>query len=177
MIFYLLAFILIAGIGFGLFKAAGLKDIRITKSVTIKGSAEEVFNMVLYQQNFPKWSPFLAQDPSQKYEVKGIDGTVGVRYHWEGKAGQDLGYQEITKIEPLKSISMKCDIQKPFQANPVFDYSFSKTSEGIEVRQDFQLQSGLVDAFFLWAFGVKSKMEETNAQGLTLLKKAVENKL
>jgi hypothetical protein len=37
--------------------------------------------MVKYLSNFPKWSPFLVQDPAQKYEVKGTDGTVGAQYH------------------------------------------------------------------------------------------------
>ncbi len=31
-----------------------------------EGSKEDIFDMVKYLANFPKWSPFLAQDPSQK---------------------------------------------------------------------------------------------------------------
>jgi len=69
---------------------------------------------------------------------------------------------------------MRCDIQKPFKALPTFDYSFSKNSNGITVTQDFNLESGLVDAFFMWAFGAKKEMEVTNAKGLSLLKQAVE---
>ncbi len=69
---------------------------------------------------------------------------------------------------------MKCDIQKPFAAQPTFDYSFKETPNGIEVKQDFQLQSGLVDAFFMWAFGAVKEMENTNQQGLDLMKKAIE---
>ena len=75
---------LVAFIGFGLYKASGLKSIQIITSTTIKGSKQDVFDMVKYLNNFPKWSPFLAQDPSQKYEVKGTDGTVGAQYHWDG---------------------------------------------------------------------------------------------
>jgi hypothetical protein len=71
---------------------------------------------------------------------------------------------------------MKCDIQKPFVAKPTFDYYFTETANGIEVKQDFKLESGLVDAFFMWLFGAKSEMEKTNQQGLDLLKKAVESK-
>lgn len=167
---------LAAFIGFGLYKANGLKNIQIIKTVTISGSKQEVFDMIKYLKNFPKWSPFLAQDPSQKYEVKGTDGTVGAQYHWDGNKGKDLGYQEIIKIDELKFVGMKCDIQKPFVAKPTFDYYFSETSSGIEVKQDFKLESGLVDAFFMWLFGAKSEMEKTNQQGLDLLKKAVESK-
>jgi hypothetical protein len=169
MIFAIIGIALVAFIGFGLYKASGLKSIQIIKTVTIKGTKQEVFDMVKYLNNFPKWSPFLAQDPTRKYEVKGTDGTVGAQYHWDGNKGKDLGYQEIVKIDELNYVSMQCDIQKPFVAKPTFDYYFSETANGIEVKQDFKLESGLVDAFFMWLFGAKSEMEKTNQQGLYLL--------
>lgn len=162
-------------VGYGLYKASGLKNIQIVKSVTIKAEKEKVFDMVLYLKNFPKWSPFLAEDPSQKYEVKGEDGTLGAQYHWNGNKGKDIGFQEIKKIVPGKFIGMQCDIQKPFVAKPIFDYSFTESENGITVKQDFKVQSSLIDAFFMWLFGAKSGMEKMNQKGLNLLKKAVEN--
>jgi hypothetical protein len=174
MIFAIIGLAFVAFIVFGLYKASGLKNIQIVKTVTIKGSKQEVFDMVKYLANFPKWSPFLAQDPTQKYEVKGTDGTVGAQYHWDGNKGKDLGYQEIVKIEDLKFVGMKCDIQKPFVAKPTFDYYFTETASGIEVKQDFKVESALPDAFFMWLFGAKAEMAKTNEQGLNLLKKAVE---
>ncbi len=167
---------IIAFIGFGMFKANALTNLHITKSVTIKSTKEEVFDMVRYLKNFPKWSPFLAEDPTQKYVVKGTDGAVGAQYHWDGNKGKDLGYQEIVKVDTFNYVGMKCDIQKPFVAKPTFEYSFKETSDGIEVIQDFKLQSGIMDAFFMWLFGAKSGMEKMNQQGLNLLKKATESK-
>ena len=176
MVVTIIAAALVAFISFGLYKASDLKSIQITTSTTIKGSKQEVFDMVKYLSNFPKWSPFLLQDPTQKYEVKGADGTVGAQYHWDGNKGKDLGYQEIVKIDELSFIGKKCDIQKPFVAKPTFDYNFSETNNGITVKEEFKLESGLVDAFFLWLFGAKAEMVKTNQQGLDLLKTAIENK-
>ena len=175
-IFAIIGLALVAFVGFGFYKANGLKSIEIIKTVNINGSQQEVYEMVKYLNNFPKWSPFLAQDPNQKYVVKGTDGTVGAQYHWDGNEGKDIGYQEIVKLEEQKYVGMKCDIQKAFVAKPTFEYYFSKTANGIEVKQDFKLESGLVDCFFMWLFGAKTAMENTNQQGLDLLKKAVENK-
>ncbi len=175
MILTIIGVALIAFIGFGLYKASKLQTIQIKKSVTINGTIEETFDMVKYLNNFPKWSPFLAQDPNQEYEVKGTDGTIGAQYHWNGNKGKDLGYQEIMKIESNKFIGMKCDIQKPFKAQPTFDYSFEKTTSGIKVTQDFKVESGLIDAFFMWLFGAKKEMARTNQQGMELLKKSIEN--
>ncbi|MCU0449180.1 MAG: SRPBCC family protein [Bernardetiaceae bacterium] len=174
MIFAFIGIALAIVIGFAFYKASGLTSIKIVKSVTVKASKENAFNMVRYLNNFPKWSPFLAQDPSQKYDVKGQDGEIGAQFHWNGNGGKDLGYQEIAMIDTFRLIRMQCDIQKPFVAKPVFEYSFKETADGIQITQDFQLQSGLVDALFMWLFGAKAEMEKTNQQGLDLLKQAVE---
>ena len=171
-----IAIALVAFIGFGLYKASDLTSIQIETTTTIKGSKQEVFDMVKNLNDFPKWSPFLVQDPTQKYEVKGINGSVGSQYHWVGNGGEDVGYQEITKIEEGTFVGKKCDILKPFVAKPTFDYTFSENANGIEVKEVFKLESGLADAFFLWLFGAKTEMVKTNKQGLDLLKKAVELK-
>jgi Polyketide cyclase / dehydrase and lipid transport len=165
---------LVAFLAFGFTQAGALKNIQIVKSVTIKGDKKEVFDMVRYLNNFPKWSPFLVQDPTQKVEVKGTDGTVGAQYHWVGNGGDDVGFQEIMKVDTFSFVGMRCDIQKPFVAKPTFDYSFKETANGIEVTQDFKVESDLVSAFFMWLGSAKAGMEATNQQGLDLLKKAVE---
>ncbi|MEM8847435.1 MAG: SRPBCC family protein [Bacteroidota bacterium] len=174
MILTVLAIALVGFIIFGLVNANTLKKINITKSVTIKNELNEVFDMVRLLENFPKWSPFLEVDPTQKYKVKGADGVVGAQYHWEGNGGKDLGYQEIVKIEEGRFIGMMCNIQKPFKAKPTFDYTFSQTPNGVLVTQDFNLESSLGDAFFMWLFGAKKGMEKMNQRGLDLLKKASE---
>ncbi|MGB0838961.1 MAG: SRPBCC family protein [Chitinophagales bacterium] len=174
LIILIIAIVVASFIGFGLFQARELTNIHITKQVAVNGNSEEVFNMVRYLANFPKWSPFLAEDPAQKYEVKGSDGQIGAQYHWEGNKGKDLGYQEIVQLNAPHFVGMQCDIQKPFQAKPTFDYSFANNANGVTITQDFKLQSGLVDAFFMWLFGARKEMAATNERGLSLLKQAVE---
>ena len=65
----ILGLALVIFIGYGLYKASGLKTIQIVKKVTIKGQMPVVFDMVRYLNNFPKWSPFLKQDPAQKLSL------------------------------------------------------------------------------------------------------------
>ncbi|MFY0602034.1 MAG: hypothetical protein JXR03_20335 [Cyclobacteriaceae bacterium] len=166
----LIAISLILFLGVGFYNAKKLQHIHIRKAVNINADIQSTFDNVLYLKNFPKWSPFYEADPTQKTRIKGSDGQVGAQFHWEGNKGKDLGYQEIKEIEPLKRIKMECDIQKPFKANPTFEYSFSATGNTIKVTQDFNLKSGLVDSFFMWLFGAKKDMEKMNARGMTLLK-------
>jgi hypothetical protein len=56
------------------------------------------------------------------------------------------------------------------------NYYFIETANGIEVKQDFKVESALPEAFFMWLFSAKAGMEKMNQTGLDLLKKTVENK-
>jgi len=176
MILIIIGAALVLFLGVGFYKASQLQHINIQKTVTINADLQTVFDQVVYLENFPEWSPFLEADPSQKVSIKGPDGIVGVQYHWDGNKGKDLGFQEIKEITPLKFIKMECDIQKPFKAHPVFEYSFSKLPNGVRITQDFKLESGLMDSFFMWLFGAKNNMEKMNARGMELLKISTEQK-
>ncbi|MEM9869422.1 MAG: SRPBCC family protein [Bacteroidota bacterium] len=161
-------------LGIGSYNASKLQEIHIQKTVTVNADIETVYNNVAYLSNFPKWSPFLEADPTQKTEVKGTDGQIGAQYHWVGNKGKDVGYQEITRIEANKYVKMECDIQKPFKAQPTFEYTFEQNNETVTVTQDFNLKSGFVDAFFMGLFGAKKEMDKVNARGMELLKKVSE---
>lgn len=174
MIIYIVIAAILSFIAFGLYQANKLTRIEITKQITIDGSQQEVFDMVKYLKNYPKWSPFLEADPKQKFELKGTDGQEGVQFHWNGNGGKDLGYQEIIKVDEPSYVGVKCNIEKPFKATPTFDYTFSRTSKGTLLTQDFAVESGLVNAFFMWLFGAKKEMAKINQRGLILLKNYVE---
>lgn len=163
-----LALILFLGVGF--YNTNKLKHIHIYKTVNIQSDMQKTFNNVLYLKNFTSWSPFYEVDPTQKTKVKGTDGEIGAQFHWEGNKGKDLGYQEIKEIKSLEYIKMECNIQTPFKATPTFEYFFSQTDSLIKVTQSFNLKSGLVDAFFIWLFGVKREMSKMNGRGMELLK-------
>jgi len=174
MILTIIAGALILFLGIGFYNANKLQHIHIQKNVEINSDIETTFDNVAYLKNFTKWSPFYEADPEQKTKVEGNDGQVGSKFHWDGNDGKDLGYQEIKVIKPLKYIKMECDIQKPFKANPTFEYSFAKSGNTVTVTQDFNLESGLVDSFFMWLFGAKKDMAKMNERGMELLKIACE---
>lgn len=158
----------------GFYNASKLQHIHIQKSVSINADINQVYDQVAYLKNFPNWSPFMEADPTQQVEVKGTDGKVGAQYHWLGNKGKDLGYQEIKQMKPNEYVKMECDIQKPFKANPTFEYSFEQDGGAVKVTQDFKLKSGLIDSFFMWLFGAKKDMAKMNARGMELLKQACE---
>lgn len=162
------AIVIFLGVGF--YNASKLQHIHIQKTVKIQADMQTAFDKVLFLKNFTQWSPFYEADPAQKTNVTGTDGQIGAQFHWEGNNGKDLGHQEIKEIIPLRYIRLGCDIQKPFVAKPTFEYTFSSSGNSTKVVQDFNLDSGIVDAFFMWLFGAKKDMAKMNGRGMELLK-------
>lgn len=174
MIITIIAIAVILFLAIGFYNASKLQHIHIQKTVEINADVLPTFDNVQFLGNFTKWSPFYEADPAQKTKVTGTDGQVGAQFHWDGNEGKDLGLQEIKEIKPLKYVKVECDIQKPFKATPTFEYSFSNDGNVTTVTQDFNVKSGLVDAFFMWLFGAKKDMAKMNARGMELLKIASE---
>lgn len=174
MILTIIAVALLLFLAIGVYNAKKLQHIHIQKTVNINADIQTTFDNVLYLKNFKKWSPFYEADPTQKTSIKGTDGKVGGQFHWEGNKGKDLGFQEIKEIRASEYIKMQCDIQKPFKATPTFEYSFAQTGNTVKVTQDFKLDSGLVDSFFMWLFKAKNDMSKMNGRGMELLKIAYE---
>jgi hypothetical protein len=169
--------IFVALIVWALTRAAKLKRIELTCSIKVRTERTRAYDFIRHQANFPAWSPFLAEDPTQTYKLVGADGEVGGQYHWIGRGGKDVGLQEIAALEAGRRIAMRCRIEKPFKAQPTFAYTVADAPDGgVLVTQVFELQSALADAFFLWLFGVKKQMAATNEKGMALLREALEAK-
>ncbi len=157
-------------------RAGAHQSVVIQKTVTAKSTPRAAYDLVRTLADFPRWSPFVVEDPAQKHEVKGRDGELGAQFHWVGNGGKDVGYQEIVRLDAARAIGMRCDIRKPFVAQPTFDYTFEAVPEGVRVTQVFRLKSARIDAFFLWAFKVVPKMGATNELGLSRLKQTLEQR-
>jgi hypothetical protein len=163
-----------AALVFALAKARAHRRLVLRAEIAVRCSPRAAYDLVRSYADFYRWSPFVAQDPALTYEVKGEDGAVGAEFHWLGRQGKDKGKQTLTALEAPSRIEMRCDIEKPFVAHPTFVYTFAPAPEGVRVAQVFTLESGLVDAFFLWVFRVRGQMVATNELGLSRLKDVLE---
>jgi hypothetical protein len=173
---------IIIGIALGALLIAGVvlslvapKRISVTNKQFIKASKQHVFDQLRYMKNFPKWSPFLVQDPEQKYTVSGQDGEVGATYSWEGVKEKSKGSQRVAKLKSTDEVFIECNITVPFQSNPTFSYSLVEKDGGVEVVQHFDTEMPVPSNIFGLLLNLKEKISATNKQGLELLKKVSEN--
>ncbi|MFM9838453.1 MAG: hypothetical protein ACKVOQ_09335 [Cyclobacteriaceae bacterium] len=174
--------LIVIGIVLGALLIAGVilslvapKRISVSNTTFINASKQHVFDQLRYMKNFPKWSPFLVQDPEQKYSVSGTDGEVGATYSWEGVKEKSKGSQRVAKLKSNDQVVIECNITVPFQSNPTFSYELIEKNGGVEIVQQFDTEMPVPSNIFGLLLGLKEKISVTNKQGLDLLKKVSES--
>ncbi|MBK8484441.1 MAG: SRPBCC family protein [Saprospiraceae bacterium] len=90
------------------------KNYKINREIIINAPLEKVFTYLKQlknQDNFNKW---VMVEPDMKREFKGIDGTVGFIYAWNGTKKAGAGEQEIKTIVEGKIIETEIRFIRPF---------------------------------------------------------------
>ncbi len=84
------------------------KEYEVEREVTINKPKEEVFNYVKHLKNQDNYSKWVRMDPNMRKDFKGIDGTVGFVYAWDGNKDAGKGEQEIKNITAVIFICFSC---------------------------------------------------------------------
>jgi uncharacterized protein YndB with AHSA1/START domain len=92
------------------------KEYNIKKEITIDKPKKDVFNYVKFIRNQDFYSKWVMTDPSMKKEFRGIDGTVGFVYGWDGNKKAGKGEQEITRVAEGEAIDLEVRFARPFEA-------------------------------------------------------------
>lgn len=150
------------------------KLLKIVTTQTIEVSKTEAFDLLRNFERFPEWSPFIVTDPAQKNHVTGEIGQVGSVFHWEGVGEESQGTQTLAVVEGTEYLKMECNITKPFEDQPIFEYQIKETEGGVAVVQNFELQCSGFSYFMMNLFGVKKQIAATNELGLVRLKNLLE---
>ena len=150
------------------------KLLKIVTTQTVEASKTEAFDLLRNFERFPEWSPFVVADPKQKNHTTGEIGQVGSAFHWEGVAEESQGTQTLAAIEGNEYLKMQCNITKPFEDQPIFEYQINEKESGVVVVQNFELQCSGFSYFMMNLFGVKKDIAEINELGLVRLKTLLE---
>lgn len=148
--------------------------IHITSKQMIAADVNEVYDQIRYLSKFPSWSPYILEDPNQKYRITGTDGQIGATFHWEGVDVEGIGSQTIMSMEDNQTVKMRCDIITPFEAKPEFEYQLKSIDGGVEVTQNFNVAMPFPSNVFSYLFGIRAEMRKINELGLGRLKEVLE---
>ena len=122
-----------AVLGFFGFAATRPNDFRTQRRAHINAPPDRVFaNLVDFRQ-WAAWSPWEALDPSMKKTHSGASTGPGAVYAWEGNSKVGTGRMEITAAEPARSVTIKLDFLKPFEAHNTTVFLLEPRDGGTDV--------------------------------------------
>lgn len=92
------------------------KDYAVKKEIVIDRSLADVFDYVKLLRNQDDFSKWAMMDPQMKKEIRGIDGTVGAIYAWNGNKNAGEGEQEIIDIRDRERVDIEIRFVRPFRS-------------------------------------------------------------
>jgi len=105
------------------------KEYSIKRQVTVNRSVPQVYDyvrMLTNQEHFSKW---VMTDPNKKIERKGVDGTIGFVYAWDGNKPAGQGEQEIIGLQPNKKVDIEVRFVRPFESTARTPFILETISE------------------------------------------------
>ena len=86
----------------------------IERYIVINKPKKEIFNYIRFLKNQDAYNKWVMMDPNMKKEFKGIDGTVGFIYAWNGNNKAGEGEQEIKNIVEEELLNTELRFVRPF---------------------------------------------------------------
>lgn len=109
-------------------------EFRVERRARIAAPADKVWPLVSELRAFNRWNPYERKDPLLKSAYSGAASGVGSRYDWDSQE-VGSGSLEITGQQPGRSVQMKLDFVKPFEAHNHAEFALQPTPDGAtEVR-------------------------------------------
>lgn len=141
--------------------------ISVQRSIKIKSSPENVFNVLSDFTQWRIWSPWLITEPKAEMTVS-ADGTS---YQWQGeRVGQ--GEMQLLSVEQDQSLNFNLTFLKPWKSTAQVQFYLSQQDDEVEVT--WSMQSSL--PFFM--FWMKNMMQALIGmdyeRGLLMLKDYLE---
>ena len=139
---YILFIVLIAIIGTVIYIEVQPNDFAFSRSRTIDAPTEVVFNQVNDFKNWPRFSPWIEQEPNATLTYGEKTAGVDASYGWNGDILGE-GRMETLAVEDNKSINQHITFIKPFESESDINWTFESTPEGTKVtwgmkgKQDF----------------------------------------
>ena len=90
------------------------KAYSISREISIHKPKQQVFDYVRMLKNQDHYSKWVMTDPNKKTTFRGIDGTVGFVYAWDGNKQAGAGEHEIKKIKDGERLESEVRFVRPF---------------------------------------------------------------
>ncbi|MEJ8571094.1 SRPBCC family protein [Microbaculum marinum] len=104
------------------FAATKPDTFRLERSATIKASPDVIYSQIENFRNWRTWSPYEDLDPDLERSYGGAAQGVGAIYEWSGSEDVGAGRMEIVDAVTGRSIRIKLDFVRPFEAHNTAEF-------------------------------------------------------
>ena len=144
----LLAVLLVALAGLAGFIASRPSGFRIARSRTLSAPPDVVYAHVSDFSKWPQWSPWEKLDPTMTRDIAGAPAGTGATYYWKGNSEVGEGRMTITDTVPAKSVTIRLEFLKPFEATNTTVFEFAPSGTGTNVTWTMSGHNNFVSKVF-----------------------------
>ncbi len=143
----------------------------VNKSVSIQLDQTKVFQSIGNFDNWPKWSPWLLQEPGCSLKVGGEIATVGHSQHWDGNV-IGAGNMTITKAVANDVLEYALVFTKPWKSKN--QTGFRLTPEGDGTKVHWWMRGTIPFFLFFMKKSMSAWVGSDYERGLAMLKEYLE---
>lgn len=118
------------------------KEYTVAREVTINRSGTDVFGYVKHLKNQDHYSKWVMADPHMKKNYKGVDGTEGLVYSWDGNDDAGEGAQEITNIVEGQVVNTEIRFVRPLEGIAKTEFRTQQLDAG-QTKVTWQFHSAM----------------------------------
>lgn len=144
----------------------------VERSTKINAPAEAVYRYIADFQNWPKWSPWLSQEPDCPVTITGTAEEVGHKQEWDGKK-IGSGSIQLALTDEFKKLEYDLHFLKPWKSQSVAGFTIDESTAGTLVS--WYMQGTLPTMMFFMKKKMANMVGADYEKGLTMLKEALEN--
>jgi hypothetical protein len=105
-------------------------DFKISRTLTMAASEEEIFGHINDLRRFNLWSPWAKMDPHVKQSFDGAEEGKGAIMRWEGNSKVGQGSMEIVQSRPFSFIQCRMEFLKPMKATNIAEFVLKPSPGG-----------------------------------------------
>ncbi len=140
---------------------------QVSRSVTIKAPADELYAIVRDFRSWPTWSPWLTAEPDCPLDY----AEDGLSYSWDGQI-IGAGENRVVEEQPPHALHLQVSFIRPWKSQSPVRFLFEPTAEGTKVTWEMD---GSLPFFLFWMKAMMRGWIGMDYQrGLTMLKDLAE---
>ncbi len=160
--------------GFLAFVATRPDAFRVERSISIKAPPEKVYALLEDFGRAQEWSPYEKKDPNMKRERSGAPKGKGSVYAFDGNGEVGTGKLEIIDATPPSKVVVRLDMEKPFKASNIIEYSMAPAGDGTQVTWAMRGQANYLSKVMCLFMDMDKMVGKDFEAGLAALKSVVE---